>query len=156
MAAHGHVRATVDLDLLVVVPSVCLPEVFATIRKHGFRGGDRQLIASLGSRYVAELEGGATTAEVLVPVLPYHHGILGRCVSKPLRGRQVPFVAIEDLVVLKMLWHRAKDVADLHALVALGAGLHRDFVRATLRSLLPGDDPRLAELESLLQESGSG
>lgn len=150
MAAHGYVRATVDLDILVVAPSLRLPQVFDIIRRHGFRGDDRELIASLRDRFVAALEAGPTTVEVLVPVLPYHHGIVDRAVAKPLRGRQVPFVSVEDLIVLKMLWHRAKDVADVHALVALpGATLDREFVRATLRSILPVDDPRHAEMDRL-------
>jgi len=152
MAAHGYVRATVDLDILVVTPSIRLPEVFEVFRKHGFRGEDRALVTALRERFVATFEAGPTTAEILIPVLPYHHAVLKRAGMKPLRGRQVPFVTVEDLIVLKTLWHRAKDVADLHPLIAIaGNGIDAGYVRSTLGSILPGDDPRHAEIDTLLR-----
>jgi hypothetical protein len=151
MAAHGYVRATADLDLLVVVPALRHPQVFDVIRRHGFHGEDRALITALRERFVAALEAGPRRVEVLVPVLPYHHGILGRAVNKLVRGQPVPFVALADLVVLKMLWRRAKDVADVHALVPLLTASEREFVRATLGSILPADDPRLPEIDRLLR-----
>jgi hypothetical protein len=156
IAAHGYVRNTVDLDVLVITPSMRLPEVFAIFRRHGFHGEDRALIASLRERFVATLEAGPVTAGVLVPVLPYHHVVLERAVVKSLRGQQVPFVGVEDLVVLKTLWHRAKDVADLYALIAIGGqGIDGGFIRSTLRSILPGDDPRHAEIDGLLRRAGA-
>jgi len=152
MAAHGYVRATVGLDVLVVTPSIRLPEVFEVFRKHGFIGEDRALVTALRERFVATLEAGPTTAEILVPVLPYHHAVLQRAVIKPLRGRQVPFVTVEDLIVLKALWYRAKDVADLHALIALaGKGIDAEYIRSTLGSILPGDDPRHGKIDVLLR-----
>ncbi|MFY9344527.1 MAG: hypothetical protein WAT39_18690 [Planctomycetota bacterium] len=155
MAAHGYIRSTADLDILVVVPSLRLPQVFELVRRHGFEGEDRALIASLREQTVARLVRGPTFVEILVPVLPYHHGILARAVVRPLRGRQVPFVSIADLIVLKMLWHRVKDVADIHGLLAQpGATSDGDFIRRTLRSLIPASDPRHAEIESLLRTFG--
>lgn len=155
MAAHGYIRATRDLDILVIAPATLLPQVFDTIRQHGFHGEDRDLIESLRNRFVAALESGPTTVEILVPVLPYHHGIVDRAVMKTLRAVQVPFVSLEDLVILKTLWHRRKDIADVHALIAgRGGQLDADFVRSTLHSLLPADDPRHAEIHGLLQGQG--
>lgn len=111
MAAHGFVRATKYIDILVVVPSLRLPEVFDVVRSHGFEGDDRELIASLRNRYVAELRSGRMSVEILIPVLPYHATLVERATQLEVGGVVVPFVSREDLVVLKMLWHRAKSLS---------------------------------------------
>ncbi|MEN8148246.1 MAG: nucleotidyltransferase [Planctomycetota bacterium] len=154
MAAHGHVRATIDLDILVVTESMRLPVVFEIVRRQGFEGDDRDLIDSLRTRYVAALRSGPVTVEILVPVLPYHHGIVDRAVRRPVSGEEVPFVGVEDLVILKLLWRRAKDLADLQALVAATPDLDAEFVRATLAEILPAEDPRRAEFEDLVSKFG--
>ncbi len=152
MAAYGYIRATRDIDILVIVPSTRLPEVFAIVRRHGFQGEDQELIQSLRLRYVAELRSALASIELLVPALPYHHRLAGRAVTMSVAGRPVPFVSIEDLIILKFLWHRAKDVPDIHALLAMkGAAIDDAYLRETLRSILPADDPRHAELDSLLR-----
>src|SRR5436189_1695260 len=80
LAAHGYVRGTLDLDLLVAVPAPRLPAVFAVLRARGFVGEDRALIASLRERHVASLFRGAFSVEILVPVIPYHDTLLSRAV----------------------------------------------------------------------------
>ena len=151
MAAHGFVRATRDIDLLVVAPALRLPEAFAVVRGFGFDGEDAALIEALRERAVAELRSGPASVEILAPVLPYHHDVIRRAVRLDAGGTVVPFVSPEDLVVLKMLWLRDKDRADVRALLAARGGrLDAEFVRRTLRDLVPASDPRHAELERLL------
>jgi hypothetical protein len=152
MAAHGYVRATRDIDVLVVAPSIRLPEVFEIVRRHGFVGEDESLIRSLRDRFVAELCRGTLRIEILLPVLPYHHTLVARAVALQVAGRPVPVVSLEDLVVLKLLWRRAKDVPDIHALLALaGSRFDAAYAREALASILPPDDPRHAELLDLVR-----
>ncbi|MFI5401508.1 MAG: nucleotidyltransferase [Planctomycetota bacterium] len=155
MTAHGVGRSTFDIDILVIAPSIRLPEVFGLIRRHGFAGDDRELLESLRDRYVAALEGGPIKVEVLVPVLPYHGTLVDRAVVREVEGVRVPFVSLEDLIVLKMLWRRPKDVADVHGLIA-AAGAHLDaaYVRSTLASILPAEDPRHAEIADWILKFG--
>jgi hypothetical protein len=149
MAAHGFVRATRDIDILVVVPAVRLPAVFAIVRRAGFQGEDRALIESLRERFFAEMRSGPTSVEILVPAIPYHHRLLERAVRRTISGVEVPFLSREDLVVLKMLWRRDKDLADVRTMLAGGDPVDMDRIRATLAELLPADDPRHAEVQRL-------
>ena len=65
-------------------------------------------------------------------------------------GHQVPFASPEDLVVLKMLWRRAKDVADVQSLLsARHASIDWAYIRGALSTLLPDRDPRHAEIAAL-------
>jgi hypothetical protein len=154
MAAHGYVRATQDLDILVIASALQLPRVFEIVRDQGFEGEDRELVAAIRERYVAALHAGPVTVEILVPVLPYHLTLLERSVLLDLPGGRIPVVSVEDLIVLKMLWHRAKDVPDVHALIATTEELDRPYIRSALEGILPDGDPRHAEIEELLRRFG--
>ena len=60
-------------------------------------------------------------------------------------------VSLEDLILLKLLWRRGQDVVDIRSLVAAAVSLDGEYMRATLDSIVPDDDPRIEELDSLLQ-----
>jgi len=152
MAAHGYVRGTLDIDVLIVTAGVSLPRAFEVVRRLGFVGEDRDLVASIRDRAVAALRRGPLAIELLVPVIPYHKTLLDRAVRFDVQGTSVPFVSLEDLVVLKMVWRRAKDLADVHALAALAPGrLDSTYIESTLRSILPTGDPRVAEVLGILR-----
>lgn len=108
MGAHGYVRATSDLNLLVAAPAV------------------------------------------RVPAIPYHHEVLCRAVPTEVAGQMVPVVTVEDLVILKLLWNRTKDRADVQALLAAVA-VDEDYLRTTLLGMLPDDDPRQEQMDALLR-----
>lgn len=151
LGAFARPRATLDADVLIVAPAVRWPQVFEIARRHGFEGDDRDCIASMRERGHAMMKNGYVSLDLLVPVLPYHHEVARRAVRRTLEGVAVPLVTPEDLFVLKALWSRPKDVADLQVLAALGDRLDGDYIRRTLGGLLPPDDPRHAEVERLLR-----
>ena len=150
LGAFTRPRATLDADVLIVTPAIRWPEVFAIARKCGFSGDDRECIASMRERGHAMMTSGYVSLDLLVPVLPYHHEVARRAVRRRLEGVDVPLVTPEDLFVLKTLWSRPKDVADLQVLAALGDRLDSAYIRQTLDGLLPPDDPRHAEVGRLL------
>lgn len=53
--------------------------------------------------------------------------------------------------MLKMLWHRAKAIPDVHALMATAVDLDMQYIQETLASILPEEDPRHAETADLLR-----
>jgi len=106
------------------------------------------------ARAVAELRSGSASVEIIVPSLPYHHEVLRRSVVRETKGTRVPFVTPEDLIVLKMLWLRVKDRADVGALLAARSGsLDLAYVRRTLEGLLPEGNPRLADFEEIFRKA---
>ena len=155
LAAHGYVRGTADVDLLVVAPALRIPTVFEIVRRHGFEGEDRALIEGLRERKVAVLRRGPLAFEILVPAIPYHETLVDRAVWIDVAGRRVPCVSAEDLIVLKMVWSRPKDVSDVHALVAVRRGaLDAAYVRRTLSSILPDRDSRLSDWDACVRRFG--
>ncbi len=154
LAVYGYARATHDIDVVVLVSSIRLPHVFEIGRRHGFQGDDRDLITQIRTRTYAEMKRGPASLDVIVPVLPYHERVVKRARRVEIAGRTVPIVAAEDLFVIKAIWHRPKDVADMHALAAMD-GLDAAYVRETLASLVPPGDPVHAEVERLLAGEGA-
>lgn len=151
MAAHGYVRATLDIDLLVVTPALRLPEVFAIARRHGFDGDDRALIQEIRERYATAMRSDRARVEFFVPVLPYHATLVDRANLVEIQGVTVPVVSREDLIVLKLLGFRSKDVPDIERLIVSARGrVDIDYVRRTLASILPADHPRHAALNEIL------
>jgi predicted nucleotidyltransferase len=155
LAVYGYARATKDIDVVVLVPAVRLPAVFEIARRHGFTGEDRELISQIRARTFAQMKLGPTTLDVIVPVLPYHERIVRRAQRVEIAGRAVPLVTAEDLFVIKSVWHRPKDVADLQVL-ARKEGLDAGYIRETLASLVPPGDPVHAEVARLLSVQGTG
>jgi hypothetical protein len=104
--------------------------------------------------HVVRLDYHGLAVEVFLPYLPYHHEVLRRRVPHEVEGIQAYFVTAEDLVILKLLFHRAKDIADIQLLVATRAErLDRTYLTSTLEGLLPAEDPRHRELAQWLQAS---
>jgi predicted nucleotidyltransferase len=150
---HGYVRATLDVDLLVVTPRVRLPAVFDAVRAEGFDGADRAMLDEIARRYCAALSRGPLRFEVFVPVFPWHATLVQRAVLREIDGTQVPVVTVEDLVVLKMLWYRDKDAVDVPRLLEANRGKSDiSYMRTTMAALLPADDARLAMFERLLAD----
>jgi predicted nucleotidyltransferase len=154
MAAYARPRATLDADFLVITPAIRWPEVFRIARKHGFDGDDRECISSIRTQGHAMLSSGPIALDILVPQIPYHHEVAKRAHRLSLEGHEVPFVTAEDLFVLKTVWWRKKDELDLAVLADGTRGtLDVDYVRRTVASLLPENDPRHAAIETLLTAS---
>jgi hypothetical protein len=188
-AVWGVPRATKDLDMLIHVSRIALPNTVESpwhlgtphcvgrhpahaldeaTRAHGQRpwpDGGVELLFGLGCQgsleealntsldeHVIRLDYQGMEVEVFLPYLPYHHDVLRRRVQVTVEGVPAYFVTAEDLVILKFLFHRAKDVADIQTLLAVRADrLDRTYLSRTLRSLLPPEDPRHRELEQWWQ-----
>ena len=108
------------------------------------------MVTDIRTKSFAQMRAGALTLDVIVPVLPFHLEIFERAMRVQMAGIEVPVATAEDLFVVKVLWFRPKDVADLQVLAAIGVRYDRTYVRAKLREILPPNDPRLAQVERIL------
>jgi hypothetical protein len=108
------------------------------------------LLASIRERGLCTAWFGEVKVEVFSPVIPLQHRILDRALPMPWKDRTIPVTTAEDLIVLKMVFHRDKDLRDIRAMVATsGARLDRTYILEQAAQVL--DDLRLAELRALVQ-----
>lgn len=68
-------------------------------------------------------------------------------------GGQYPVLAAEDIAVLKCVFNRPKDDADLVNLCQHYTGLDFEFVKRKLAELLGADDSRIANFEHIAAAS---
>jgi hypothetical protein len=155
----GTVRATQDVDLLALVPALKTPELVDALMRSGFRmrdaGSEARPITVKEAReawlhdHLLTLWLDMTKVEIFSPVIPLQDRILERAVPMPFRGRSIPITTAEDLVLLKMVFHREKDLRDVRGvLVACKDRLDGKYMLEQARAVL--DDARCAELQQLL------
>jgi hypothetical protein len=155
----GTVRATQDVDLLALVPALKTPELVDALMRSGFRvrdaGGQVRPITVKEAReawlqdHLLTLWLDMTKVEIFSPVIPLQERILERAVPMPFRGRSIPITTAEDLVLLKMVFHREKDLRDVRGiLVACKDRLDAQYMLEQAQAVL--DDARRAELQQLL------
>jgi len=93
---------------------------------------------------------------VFVPAIPYYAELATRRRQVPLLGQSTWILGPEDLVVLKMMFFRRKDLADVEAVLRdQGGSFDRAFVRRKLIELVGAEDERLAALDAIERDVDS-
>ena len=155
----GIVRATQDVDVLALIPSLQLPAVVEALIAAGFhlrdsRGLERAITVadlreSQRQRSLFAIWLGLVKVELFAPVLPLQHRMLDRARPMPWRQRTVPVTTAEDLILIKMVFHRDKDLRDVRAMIATsGTTLDRSYMQTQATDVLSPDQRE--ELQRLL------
>ncbi|MEZ4408322.1 MAG: hypothetical protein R3A52_17865 [Polyangiales bacterium] len=117
---HGHVRATMDVDLLL--PSAQVDAALSALKPLGYEFDGGVLPFDTGTerereiRRVTRIEGDdALTVDLLYAPSAFDEVWRTR-VSLPWRGRSLPVVSLEGLAVMKRIAGRLQDLADLERL----------------------------------------
>lgn len=146
-------RATIDVDVNVFVdPSRELERLLSALAETGF-APDTDL-AALRNQACSEGQFRGRLddmrVDVFVPAIEFYARLAERRREVLLLGRSVWILGPEDLVVLKLMFYRRKDLADVEALLAeQGAGIDRSYVRRTLAELVGPEDERVAALRTI-------
>lgn len=143
----NEVRATIDIDVNIFVPTDAAAEVLGALPKGvGHNDADRERLARDGQRRVWW---DATPIDLFLNTTDFHQEVASRARREPFAGRMLPFLACSDLAVFKAFFDRTRDWADLEAMIAAGS-LDATAVLGTLTLYLGGDDPRIARLRGLV------
>jgi hypothetical protein len=158
LAHWGVPRATVDVDIGVSAEPLQLPELFAVLKGAGCELDDeRAAEAAMHGDFGCRVHG--VRIDVFLPILPLARQVLERRVRVPFGARPAWIVSAEDSALLKLLFGRTKDYADLERLFAVqGKRLDFDYIDRWASALFPPEDPRRTRYEALkaLVLSGSG
>lgn len=154
---HGASRLTADVDATVLWDPSNAPALLAALHARGFdeRGAppgfiERTRVVPLvhrGTQIQVDLVLGGPGLEEL---------FLERATDRDVEGVQIPVATAEDLIAMKILGGRAKDLDDVRALLAANAGaLELDHAREVLRQLEQALDRSdlLSALDKAVEES---
>jgi hypothetical protein len=157
----GIVRSTQDIDFLVAIPAVkyqLLAEALKAIRCQ-LQEPSGQLVEVTASMLYAEAVDkkfiecfrDSLRIELFIPAVPLQGEALRRAIKLPLNGREVPITSAEDMILLKLAFHRAKDLQDVRGILLVQRGkLDFDYIRRW--SAQSHDGAVQSELEQLLNE----
>lgn len=149
--AWGVPRSTFDIDILVSVPQIQLPSLLEIFFSFGFKGDLKELISKARKEHFIRLEHSVFALEIFLPAIPYHHQVLKRRVRQEFESIPAWFVSLEDLIILKLLFHRSKDIGDIKGILAThSTKIDKGYIMKTLPILVSKDDSRLKEIEELL------
>jgi hypothetical protein len=139
-------RGTIDLDLNVFTGPDRTDEVLAALPEDiTATNNDRALLQRDGQ---ARLWWGSTPVDVFLNTTAFHDRVASRVRWEPFGGREIPFLACDDLAVFKAFFNRTKDWADLEAMRDAGT-LDAAAIAGVLATFLGGDDDRIARLLAL-------
>lgn len=91
--------------------------------------------------------------DLFFPQHELHAGIVGRALDVVMLDTVVKVVSATDLTVLKALFDRRKDWADIEELLRAGA-VDLDAVRRWLTDIVGADDERLGTLQEVARDVG--
>lgn len=149
-------RATVDVDVNVFVsPERELERALGALRGAGFVPEVDPETVSRQAREEGQFRGTVRgiRVDVFVPAIPYYAELEGRRRQAVLLGRPLWVLAPTDLVVLKMMFFRRKDLADVEAVLRdQGPGFDRQWVRRKLAELAGEGDERVRVWDELVSD----
>jgi len=153
-------RATVDVDVNVFVSpeSGGLDDLLAALSEMGFEPDDEPKVVRRRAREDGQFRGTmrGLRVDVFVPAVPYYATLQDHRREVPLLGRPLWIVGPEDLAVLKLMFFRRKDLADVEAMLRdQGAAIDRAHIRRTLVGLAGETDERVRELDAIESEVDS-
>lgn len=159
LAFYAPPRATIDVDINVFVPPRDeLVRVMAVLATVGFAADSPLTVAKTAieeGQFRGRVDG--LRVDVFVPAIAYYAEMANRRQRVELLGRPIDIVSAGDLLTLKMMFFRRKDLADVEAVLRHPPeSLDRDAVRAKLIELAGADDERVREWDAIVRDVGRG
>lgn len=160
MAFAGRIRGTRDVDVLAAVPALRAQDFAEALAREGFTLGaggpiDARLLSEAARKdglFRVWLDD--ISVDFFTPRVPLQDSILKRRRRQELPGLALWLTTPEDLILLKMVFHRPKDLEDvLHLLAANAGALDLDYLREWApKTLQPSVD---AEFREMLRRAGA-
>ncbi len=151
---HGQPRVTQDIDLVALVPDDEWAAFLVVGVKFGIEPRRRDALAFATTTRVLLLRHKPSGVELDVSLgaIAFEHRMVERALTRRVRGVSFRVATAEDVVVMKALALRPRDVADIEGILAAVPELAIERVRRDLRALsesLEGPD-YLSELDRII------
>jgi len=157
LTAWAIPRDTHDVDISVFAAEAELPRVIDALERAGVMIDRVDAAKSVSRIGMFTGRAGRTLVDVFMSAHPHFIEMRGRRrqLAYP-SGAPLWFLSAEDLCVMKLLYARTKDIADLERMFSL-LTLDVAYVRSWLARMVPAEDRRLALLDELeTRFAGSG
>lgn len=130
-AVLGRPRVTADIDAVVLIEEARWPDFLEAGTAFGFvpRRPDCLEFAARTRVLLVRHAPSSVDVDISLGALPFEREMIARACWRDVAGVLVPLPAPEDLVVMKAVAGRARDLADIEDIVANNPDLDRSRVR---------------------------
>ena len=136
VAAWGEARSTLDVDLAVWADVETLKEAVNCLCRRLLSRSKEPLQFVEQTRVLPLQSSAGIRLDVVFGLLPLQREALSRAVFKHIAGRVIPVASIEDLVLMKLISERQKDLNDARALLRrYGETLDRGYLAPQVEAL---------------------
>lgn len=140
----GNPRGTRDLDVNIFLSADRAGPAIDALSRAGVRLDPDRVLESAQERGDARVFYEDVPIDLFFISIPLHEVAAERTVEVMLLGQPIRVLSAEDLVVLKLLFFRGKDLVDIERIVAIqGMKLDREYVRRWLVECVGGDAERV-------------
>lgn len=147
-AIHGAQRATRDLDLLLSIDKIRIPEFLKALGRYGFEFDESKVRRELSEDGFSRVFYRALPVDLLMPLLPFFQKALERAAPQETLVGLASVITPEDLILFKLTAFRARDQEDIKMLLAANMNaLDMDYISSWKGRLHPASDDRWARLE---------
>jgi hypothetical protein len=153
----GRPRVTKDVDVMAFAPDSEWPGLLEAGRRHGIepRTGDALAFAGISRVLLLKHAPSEVELDLSFASLPFEREVIERASEYTIRGITLRVASPEDIVVMKALALRPRDVADIEAIVELTPRLDLNRIRNLLRVFTEAleTDDFAAEFERILDRA---
>lgn len=116
---RGRPRATRDVDAIVLIDRRAWGEFLATGKRFGFvpRRSDALDFAEETKVLLIHHKPSGIDVDISFGVLPFEEEVVSRAVWIDVGGVRLPLPTPEDLIILKAIAHRPRDLADIESVL---------------------------------------
>lgn len=124
---HAEPRGTLDVDMKVFVAADAPEATLEALAEHGIRFDFAKALEAIKTSGDLFLAHRGCRLDLSIPL---QEAASHRTRQIDLLGKRVPILSAEDLIVLKLLFNRHKDIVDIERLMEVSAqSLDRDYIR---------------------------
>lgn len=127
----GKPRLTADVDAMMLVSIDQIGELMALARKEGLfpRLPDAEAFARKNRVLLLQHEASGIDVDISLGLLPFEHEAVARSAEYRAGSLRLRLPSPEDLIIMKAIAHRPKDLLDIEAIIATQPELDKERIR---------------------------
>ena len=132
----GRPRTTLDIDVLILLPAEKWQGFLENAEHYGFMPRIKNALAFAKESRVFLLRHESTniSLDISLGMLPFEEELIQRARAKNIMGIRVPLPTPEDLIVMKSIAHRPRDIADIESILEANPRCDLKRVRRWVRA----------------------
>lgn len=150
LAYFAEPRATIDIDLNLFVPVARYAEVAAVLGRIGVTTDEPEIARLVDRNGQARVWWEATPIDLFFAYDAFHDAAGQARVVMPFGEGNIPILAVEHLIVCKVVFNRSRDWVDIEAILALETPVNAAEVLRWVGRIAGDDDARYDRIAALL------